>query len=111
MAVAAGSDTFSVSYSRDGGTVVVHLTGDVDVYTAPAVREALAGVIDDQGNRSVRVDLDQTTFIDSTGLSVLVGALEGVRQKGGELTLANPRASIRRVFQIVGFPRIFDISA
>jgi anti-anti-sigma factor len=67
-------------------------------------------VIDDQGSLFVRVDLSGVTFIDSTGLSLLVDALQRVRDKGGTLTLSHPAPSVRRVFGIVGFPRLFDIT-
>ena len=50
MAATTGYDRFAVAFTRDHGTVVVHVTGDVDTATAPAVRQALAGVIDEQGS-------------------------------------------------------------
>ncbi len=87
----------------------MHLAGDLDVETAPVLRQALAGIIEDQGNLAVRLDLGEMTFIDSTGLSVLVGALRQLREKGGHLTLANLRPATRKVFEIVGFSTIFDI--
>jgi anti-sigma B factor antagonist len=110
MAATTGYDRFSVAFTRDRGTVVVHVTGDVDTATAPAVRQALAGVIDEQGSLSVRVDLTGMTFIDSTGLSVLVAALTRMREKGGTLTLANPSRTAIRLFEMVGFTTMFDIA-
>jgi anti-sigma B factor antagonist len=102
-------DTFSVHFSRDGGTVVVHATGDLDVASAPQLADALVDVIDDQGSLSVRIDLRGVTFIDSTGLSLLVDALHRVGEKGGTLMLAHPGPSLRRLFGIVGFTQRFPI--
>ncbi len=109
MAATAGYDMFSVRFSRDDGTVVLHVTGELDVAAAPDMRHALTSLIDDQGSLSVRVDLAKMTFIDSVGLSVLLEALRRLRDKGGELSLANPEPGALRVFDMVGFTRIFDI--
>lgn len=109
MAV-TGYDSFSVHFSRDDSQVVVRLAGELDAATAPYLQEALAGVVDDQGNLSVRVDLGDVTFIDSTGLSVLVRTWERLRLKGGELALTNPRPSTLKVFHVVGLSSIFNIT-
>lgn len=109
MAV-TGYDSFSVHYSRDDSQVVVHVAGELDAATAPCLQKALAGVVDDQGNLSVLVDLGGMTFIDSTGLSVLVRAWEKLRLKGGELALANPSPSALKVFHVVGVTDIFKIT-
>lgn len=109
MSTTSGPDVLMVRFSRHDQTVVLHLAGDLDVETAPVLRHALAGIIEDQGNLAVRLDLGEMTFIDSTGLSVLLGTLRQLGEKGGHLTLANLRPSTRRVFEIVGFSTIFDI--
>jgi anti-sigma B factor antagonist len=83
-------DSLSTRFSRDDGTVVVHVAGEIDAATAPFLRDALIGVIDEQGSLSVRIDLGEVSVIDSTGLSVLASALMRIQEKGGQLTLANP---------------------
>ena len=110
MAANGGYDVLSVRFSRRAGTVVVHLIGELDVVTAPALRQALSGVIEEQGNLAVRLDLGEMAFIDSTGLSVLVDALRRLREKDGDLTLANVRPETLKVFDIVGLTRIFNIA-
>jgi len=109
MAVTTRHNDFSVGFSRDDGTVVVHVHGELDALTAPAVRQALSTVIDEHGSLSVRIDLSGMTFIDSMGLSVLLDPLNKLRKKGGDLTLANPQPTARRIFEIVGFTKIFQI--
>jgi len=109
MSTTSGSDVLTVRFSRHDQTVVLHLAGDLDVATAPVLRQALAGIIEDQGNLAVRLDLQEITFVDSTGLSVLIEALRRLREKGGHLTLANLRPQTRKVFDIVGLSTIFDI--
>jgi anti-sigma B factor antagonist len=108
--LAANGDVLSVRFSRRAETVVVHLIGELDVVTAPALQQALSGMVEDQGNLAVQLDLCEMAFIDSTGLSVLAGALRRLREKGGDLTLVNVRPETLKVFDIVGFTRIFNIA-
>ena len=91
-----------VAFSRDGGTVVVHIAGDVDVASVLAVQQALRSVIEEQGNLFVRIDLGGMTFVDSTGLGVFIEAVERLRDMGGELTLSPVPPFARRLFDIVG---------
>lgn len=105
----AAFHTFSLDFGRDDGTVVIRVLGELDGATAPLLRAALTSVIDDQGNLSVRLDLGEMTFVDTTGLSVFVDGLKRLRDKGGSFTLANPRRSTRRLFEIAGLTQVFRI--
>jgi len=61
----------STARQADTATVVLAVTGEVDIATAPALREAMADAIAD-GAVDLTVDLDQTTFLDSAGISALI---------------------------------------
>lgn len=86
----------------------VEIVGEVDLSTAPELREALAEVID-AGARGVVVDLAEATFIDSTTLGVLMGAVKRLRPSGGELTIVCRDPNIRKIFEITLLDRIFSI--
>lgn len=92
----------------DGWTVLT-VTGEVDVATAPSLRERLVQLIAD-GNTRLVVDLSPVDFLDSTGLGVLVGTLKRIRQADGELQLIIPQERIIKLFDITGLSRIFEIS-
>ena len=62
MSTTSGPDVLMVRFSRHDRTVVLHLAGDLDVETAPVLRQALAGIIEDQGNLAVRMDLGEMTL-------------------------------------------------
>lgn len=100
-----------LEYLREGPTVIVRVVGEVDVSSAPELREALAELIDGQGNLSLRLDMEQLTFLDSTGVGVLVGALRAVRRRGGDLTLDNCRSRTMRILDIAGLSEIFGVRA
>ncbi len=88
---------------------VVAVTGEIDVATAPQLRECLHSVIT-QGEVTVVLDLLGVTFLDSTALGVLVGALKRCRELGGELhvVVADPR--IVKIFEITGLTSVFTIA-
>ena len=92
---------------RDGWAVLT-VTGEVDVATAPRLREQLIGLVSSERYRIV-VDLEAVDFIDSTGLGVLIGALKRVRSHDGDLALICSEPRVLRVFEITGLDRVFAI--
>jgi anti-sigma B factor antagonist len=90
------------------GEYVLSPHGDVDLYTAPELRAELNRLID-LGARRIVVDLTTATFIDSTTLGVLLGALKRLRPTGGELSVVCADPNIRRIFQITLLDRVFSI--
>ena len=100
--------TLELTVSERGHETVITAAGELDVNTAPELREQLARLIT-SGSNLLAVDLGAVTFVDSTALSVLVSALKRLRQAGGDLQLASPTPSVRRVFEITGLTRLFTI--
>jgi anti-sigma B factor antagonist len=91
---------------RDGAAVVT-VSGEVDVATAPRLREQIVALVAD-GERRIVCDLEAVDFLDSTGLGVLVGALKRARTHGGDLVLVCTKASLLKVFEITGLTRVFE---
>jgi anti-sigma B factor antagonist len=88
---------------------VIAVSGEIDVATAPQLRECLHRVIA-QGEATVVLDLLRVSFLDSTALGVLVGALKRCRELGGDLhvVVADPR--IVKIFEITGLTNVFTIA-
>jgi anti-sigma B factor antagonist len=100
---------FEVATSVVGNAaVVVSVDGEADLYTAPQLKEALVRTIDD-GCKFVLVDLTHASFIDSTTLGVLMGAVKRVRPQGGELAIACQDANIRKIFEITRLDQVFPV--
>ena len=91
------------------GWAVVRIAGEVDVATAPRLREQLVRLITD-GQHRIVLDLDEVDLLDSTGLGVLVGVLKRARTVGGDLRLVCNRPAIRRVFEITALDRTMPLS-
>ena len=108
MTVAQG---FSIGFRRAENSVVVEVAGELDLYTAPILRDRLLDVIEGQGNRYVVVDMAAVDFMDSTGIHVLVQAFRLLRERGGHLTLARVPPFVLRVLGICGLTKVFTITA
>ena len=93
--------------AREGDVVVVRLAGELDLYNAPTVREALGDVVAEGPERLV-VDLGAVEFVDSTALGVLVEARGKLANREAFL-LAAPRAEPRRALEVAGLDSYFSV--
>jgi anti-sigma B factor antagonist len=87
---------------------VVAVAGEIDLFTAPELKQVLAESIG-AGRIRIIVDLTETTFLDSTALGVLIGAVKRLRSRDGVLTIVNTDANIAKTFEITGLDQIFTI--
>ena len=92
---------------RQGDACVVKLGGELDLYNASQIREALGGACDDSPARVV-VDLSEVDFIDSTALGVLIEARTRLENRRAFL-LAAPGLETRRALEISGLDRHFTV--
>jgi anti-sigma B factor antagonist len=98
----------SLSTLTEGDRTVVEVGGEIDVYTAPKLREQLVDLVND-GQYHLVVDLEAVEFLDSTGLGVLVGGLKRVRPHDGSLRVVCTQEKILRIFRITGLTKVFPI--
>lgn len=89
---------------------ILHVKGEVDVYSSPKLKESLLGLIEEQGRIRIVVDLANVEFMDSSGLGVLVGGLRRVKEGGGEIALVCSKP-VLRVLSITGLDKIFKVSS
>lgn len=102
---------FDIATDRPSeGVVVIALSGEVDLYTAPEFKQQLIDAVA-EGARHVVVDLSSTTFIDSTTLGVLVGGVRRLCEHDGELSLVCSDRNITKIFEITGLDKVFAIAA
>ena len=99
---------FHLEVSRSGQHSVIAVSGDLDVLTAPRLRDRLGEFLD-RGERHLLVDLTPCEFIDSSGMSALVTALKRARAEGGDLGLICPRGNVRRLIEVVALDQVFEI--
>jgi anti-sigma B factor antagonist len=91
---------FSISRSREGDAVVIAPAGEVDLVTVHEVRSALAEAASEA--RRVVIDLREVTFMDSSGLRLLVEAQRQSEQDGYALAVVRGPAALDRLFDVTG---------
>jgi anti-sigma B factor antagonist len=101
------SAKFVIEITQPGPPAVMAIAGEVDLATAPRLKEVLVQVIDQA--KTVILDLSGATYMDSTGLGVLIGSLKHAREVGGDVKLAGLVPKVRRVFSITGVDKVFEI--
>jgi anti-sigma B factor antagonist len=90
------------------GKTIVAVGGEIDVYTAPKLRDKITELVG-QGSYHLVVDMQQVEFLDSTGLGVLVGGLKKVRAHSGSLQLVCNQDRLLKIFRITGLAKVFVI--
>lgn len=96
-----------VDESRSPYTVL-SVKGEVDVYSAPRLREKLVELVSD-GHRQIVADLEGVDFLDSTGLGVLVGAMKRLRVANGTFGLVCSKEPLLKIFRITALDQVFPI--
>jgi anti-sigma B factor antagonist len=90
------------------GYVTLRVSGEIDLYTAPALRDAALTALRQHGS-TLRVDLRDVTFMDSTGIEVLLATRRRADLEGGSLTLCRPTSAVRRIIEVTGLEKMFTI--
>ncbi len=98
--------TFHAKAITAGDCAVLRMTGEIDVFTAPELRQQVIDLVDD-GTRHIVGDLRGVNFLDSTGLGILVGSLKRLRLRQGSLTLVTSSGRILELFDITGLSQAF----
>lgn len=99
----------SIKVTENENAVHASLSGEIDAYTAPKVRDELMKHAEKKGMQLV-VDLADVTYMDSTGLGVFVGLFKQLRANEGDLTLTGMSERLRRLFDITGLADVMDIN-
>ncbi len=102
------ANSFSVARSREGDLSVLSLNGYLDAHTAPQFEKAIQEEFD-AGRIRIIVDCAHLTYISSAGLGVFMSFIEDIRAAGGDIKLCSLVDTVYQVFEILGFPALFDI--
>jgi anti-sigma B factor antagonist len=86
----------------------LYVKGFLDAHTAPQFEEAIQKLVDEERFKII-VNLGDLTYISSAGLGVFMGFIEDIRSKGGDLKLSNMTSKVFKVFDLLGFPNLYEI--
>lgn len=98
-----------IEVERQAACTVVHVVGELDASTAPALQTCLRGLVDG-GAVEVVVDLAAVPYCDDRGLGVLVGAHRQLHQGGGHLSLHEPAPQVRHTLEEHGLHLVLDVT-
>ena len=98
----------TLATSEVEGATIIAVGGEIDVYTAPKLRDKITELVAD-GVYDIIVDMEAVEFLDSTGLGVLVGGLKKVRAHDGSLQLICTQDRLLKIFRITGLAKVFVI--
>ena len=91
-----------------GAPNVLPLEGEIDLHVSPRISAAIAAMIEQKPSRLV-VDLSGVSYIDSSGLAVLIEAMQNVEAYGGKFVLAGLQEGVRPIFEIARLDQVFLI--
>lgn len=100
-------DAVSVDVVTLESGVRVTVAGELDVATAPSLREALTPLLGD--GVVIALDLSKVEFIDSTGVGVLIGAMKRLQAVGGALRIEAASPGVQRVLEMTGVTRALGV--
>jgi anti-sigma B factor antagonist len=96
------------SMSRKQQTNVLPLNGEIDLHVSPEVADSLRTMIEKKPNQIV-VDLTEVTYLDSSGLAVLIEGMQNVQKYGGRFGLAGVQDDVKHIFDIARLDQVFEI--
>ncbi len=96
------------SFLQDG-CLTVALTGEIDHHRAKGYIQSIAGKIEAYAPRVCTLDFTEVTFVDSSGVAVVINALRSMRQLGGQLLLTGLGSQPMKVFRAAGIDKIIQI--
>jgi anti-sigma B factor antagonist len=99
---------FSIQHQSMGNIECLFLEGYLDAHTAPELENRLSGLID-TGKNNILVSFKDLDYISSAGLGVFMAFIEDVRQSGGDIKMSDMKPKVFSVFDLLGFPLLFDI--
>ncbi len=114
MSTAEAPERLHLGYRLDAGVAVVTVTGEVDVVTCGVLRDGLLRAVTDGNGRGLVVNLAEVSFLDSTGLGVLVGVWHRVEASSGRLAVAAPSRQVRSALNTAGLTKalsVYDLEA
>ena len=87
---------------------VISVSGDIDLYTSPDLRKAIAKMAKKKKNPLI-VDLEQVDYMDSSGVATLVEGLQLTGRYKGSFRIASLNDGVREVFELARLDKVFDV--
>jgi len=100
-----------LQWKEPQGSVTVVVAGELDHFAAPQIRAMLDDVLSDEEIMHLRLDLENLTFMDSSGIGVLLGRLRTLQNRGGSMSVVNLQPSVEKLFRLSGLHRVISVES
>lgn len=97
------------SHKIDDGVLEIKLTGEIDHHSAVSVRSEIDGLIFDLRPQKVVLDLSEISFMDSSGLGLIMGRYSLIKEFGGTLSLRAPTVAVMKILSLAGMERMIKV--
>lgn len=100
--------SFTISQRQHETLEILDVQGELDAHTAPELERTILRLIEAE-KFCIIVNFSALEYISSAGLGVFMAYIEELRERGGDMKLSNMRPSVYNVFDLLGFPSLYDI--
>jgi anti-sigma B factor antagonist len=101
----------NLNVKREGTCSVVHVTGDVDLHSSPALRDTILDLFQKRGQDRVIVNMANVPYVDSSGIASLVEGLQEARKRNARFVLVGLNEGPRHVLELTRLLTVFEIAA
>jgi len=99
---------FEITQDINNDIVILKLNGFLDAHTVPQFENSIQKHVNDK-HFNILVNMELLEYISSAGLGVFMGFIEEIRENGGDIKLSNLSERVYKVFDLLGFPALFNI--
>ena len=97
-----------ISQREKQKVVVLDIQGEIDLYNAPEIKDAIQKLIEQQ-KYNIIINLEKVSYIDSSGIGALISSLSNLKKYQGSLKIINVYASVKKVFELTKLTSFFEI--
>ncbi len=97
-----------IQLKNEGNIVVLSISGELDLYNAPELKEAIQKLINDK-KVQVIIDMDRVSYVDSSGIGALISSFSSLKKSQGQMRICNVAGSVRKVFELTRLTSFFQI--
>lgn len=98
-----------LKFDKVGDTVIAYMMGELDHHSAEEVRNKVDNRLDVEKINNLIMDFSGVTFMDSSGIGVVIGRYKKLNRNGGKISVTNVTGAVRRVFELSGMFKIINL--
>lgn len=104
-----GRERATFVHDTAGSLLTVRIRGEIDHHTAVSIRQGIDGLLYERRPRKFMLDLSAVSFMDSSGLGLIMGRLALMRELGGEMVVWNPSRETRSILGLAGMEKLVRV--